>query len=349
MTAPGLSVEGVTKSFGTVAVLHGVDLVVPAGRITAVLGRSGCGKSTLLRLVAGFDRPDAGTIALHDRTVVSGATVEPPERRGVGYLTQEGSLFPHLRVADNIVFGLPRARRRRGDRVAELLAMVDLDDSYARRYPHELSGGQQQRVALARALAPGPGIVLLDEPFSSLDAELRAATRETLKAALRQARTTALLVTHDQAEALSMADQVAVMRDGVIAQTGTPTELYRSPADPEIASYVGDAVLLDGRIERGVVTCALGRLPLLAGTNGHTGDGRVLVRPEQLVIASRDAAAGVPARVLTSTFYGHHASVQIELAGSADRLTARTSSHQPFADGAEIRVTVDGAVTAYRR
>lgn len=348
MRAPGLSVAGVTKSFGPVAVLRGVDLVVPAGGLTAVLGRSGCGKSTLLRLVAGFDRPDAGTIALHGHAVVGDGVVEPPERRGVGYLTQEGSLFPHLRVADNIVFGLPRARRRRRERVTELLAMVDLDDSHAHRYPHELSGGQQQRVALARALAPDPGIVLLDEPFSSLDAELRVATRQTLRAALRRAGTTALLVTHDQAEALSMADEVAVMRDGVIAQTGSPTELYRSPADPEIAGYLGDAVLLDGRTGAGVVECALGRLSLVPGSNGHAGAARVLVRPEQLVIGPRDGE-GVGARVVATTFYGHHATVALELDGTAVRLTARTPSLQRFEPGTEVRVRVDGPVTAYAR
>ncbi len=225
----GLRVTGVRKSYGPVPVLHSIDLVVPAGSLTAVLGRSGCGKTTLLRLVAGFDRPDGGTIAIAGREVAGPGGVLTPEERRIGYVTQEGNLFPHLTVAANVAFGLPRRARRERHRVPEMLELVGLDPRYGARYPHELSGGQQQRVALARALAPEPGILLLDEPFSSLDVELRESTRHAVAAALAAAGTTTVLVTHDQAEALSLASRVAVMRDGAIVQEAAPVGAVPAP------------------------------------------------------------------------------------------------------------------------
>src|SRR5580700_11123776 len=208
-----LAVSGLHKAFGPHPVLTGVELTVPAGSFTAILGPSGSGKTTLLRLLAGFERADAGTIAIGDRVVDGpGSTHVPPERRQIGYVPQEGALFPHLTVAANVGFGLP-ARQRRGARTEELLEAVGLA-GMGSRYPHQLSGGQQQRVALARALAIRPGIVLLDEPFSSLDAGLRSSVRQDVARVLAEARTTAVLVTHDQDEALSMASRVAVLRDG---------------------------------------------------------------------------------------------------------------------------------------
>ena len=211
------------KSFGTHPVLTGLDLNVPAGSFTAILGSSGSGKTTLLRLLAGFDRPDRGVLKIGER-VVDGAGVHvQPELRRIGYVPQEGGLFPHLTVAANVGFGLSRTARR--GRVRELLELVGLTD-LGRRYPHQLSGGQQQRVALARALAIEPEVVLLDEPFASLDAHLRASVREEVQRILRASATTTLLVTHDQDEALSLSDRVAVLRDGKIAQHATPQELY---------------------------------------------------------------------------------------------------------------------------
>lgn len=347
-------VEGVTKSFGATPVLRGVTLTAPPGTLTAVLGRSGCGKTTLLRIVAGFDQPDAGTVALHGRTVAGPGRTLPPERRGIGYLTQEGSLFPHLTVAANVLFGLPRRERRQGGaRVAALLETVDLAPELADRHPHELSGGQQQRVALARALAPEPAVVLLDEPFSSLDAGLRADTQRAVAKALAAAGATALLVTHDRAEALALADQVAVMRDGVIAQVDAPGAIYRDPVNPGVAALVGDAVLLDGRREgAGRVACALGVLPLRSDVPDAAAV-RVLVRPEQLVVG-RDGA-GVPARVRTREFRGPDLTVELALGGGvgdgvdgAVVVAARLAGDADVVPGDDVTVSVRGAVTAYR-
>ncbi|MFC5139955.1 ABC transporter ATP-binding protein [Actinomycetospora rhizophila] len=348
----GIVVDGVTKAFGATPVLHGASLAAPAGTLTAVLGRSGCGKTTLLRIVAGFERPDDGTVALHGRPVAGPDRALPPERRGIGYLTQEGSLFPHLTVAANVLFGLPWRERRGGDaRVAALLESVDLAPSLARRHPHELSGGQQQRVALARALAPEPAVVLLDEPFSSLDAGLRADTQRAVVKALAAAGATALLVTHDRAEALALADQVAVMRDGVIAQVDTPGTIYRDPVDAGVGALVGDAVLLDGRGDgAGVVTCALGVLAVRPGRGGHGAAGpvRVLVRPEQLGVGA--GGDGVRARVRSRDFRGPDATVELDLgdpASGTEVVTARLPGDSAVAPGDDVTVSVRGEVNAY--
>jgi iron(III) transport system ATP-binding protein len=258
-----LTVTALTKSFGGTPVLTGIDLHVPEGSFTALLGPSGCGKTTLLRLIAGFDDADSGTVALGNRTVAGAGRSVAARRRGVGFVPQEGGLFPHLTVAGNISFGLPRRQRRDGGRIRELLAD---------RSPHQLSGGQQQRVALARALAPQPSLVLLDEPFSSLDATLREDTRAAVSAALTASGATAVLVTHDQAEALSMADQVAVLRGGRLVQLTDPRTLYRRPGDLDVATFVGEAVVLDADLRDGLAHCALGELPYDSATGaGPTG------------------------------------------------------------------------------
>ena len=268
----------------------------------------------------------------------------PPEQRGIGYLTQEGSLFPHLTVAGNVLFGLPWRERRHGHaRVVDLLETVDLDAALAGRYPHELSGGQQQRVALARALAPEPTVVLLDEPFASLDAGLRADTQRAVTKALAAAGATALLVTHDRAEALALADQVAVMRDGVVAQVDAPGAIYRDPVDPGVGALVGDAVLLDGE-RRGAeaVTCALG---VLATRGTPTGPAvRVLVRPEQLEIAVD--GSGVPARVRNREFRGADTVVELDL-GDGLGVAARLSGGSAIEPGDEVAVAVRGFVNVY--
>ena len=265
-----LQVQGVRKAFDRQPVLQGVDLAVGAGRLVAILGRSGSGKTTLLRLICGFERVDAGEIAIDGQRVSTPALRLPPEQRRIGYVAQEGALFPHLTVAANVLFGLPRAARRERHRAEALLEMVGLPAAYAARWPHELSGGEQQRVALARALAPAPRLVLLDEPFSSLDAALRVETREAVAAALRQAGATALLVTHDQAEALSLGQEVAVLRAGRVVQMATPEVLYRQPADAELARFVGEAVLLPGVAD----------------------GGQVALRPRHVAARGRDAGGG---------------------------------------------------------
>ncbi len=340
-----VTIHALAKSYGDLRVLDGIDLHVPAGSLTVILGPSGCGKTTLLRLVAGFDRPDDGVILLGELPVFAAGRSTPPERRHIGYVAQEGALFPHLTVAGNIAFGLPRRARRDGARVAELLELIGLDATYARRYPHELSGGQQQRVALARALAPQPQVVLLDEPFSSLDAGLREGTRRAVAEALAAADATAILVTHDQDEALSLATQVAVMRDGRLAQVGTPADVYRAPADLGIAAFLGDAVVLPGVVRDGVAACVLGRLPVRSPAPDGPAD--LLIRPEQIAICSRDATGGGDARVLGVTFYGKDATVRLELTASDATITARVPGHAAPSIGETVHIAVHGAVTAY--
>jgi iron(III) transport system ATP-binding protein len=255
-----VAVTGLHKAFGAHPVLTGVDLEVPAGSLTAILGPSGSGKTTLLRLLAGFERADAGTISIGDSLVDGPGVYVAPERRRIGYVPQEGSLFPHLTVEANVGFGLA-ARDRRAGRAASMLEMVGLA-GLGRRYPHQLSGGQQQRVALARALAIEPAVVLLDEPFASLDAHLRASVRADVQDIFRRAGTTAVLVTHDQDEALSVADRVAALRDGTIAQYAAPEDLYCRPVDAGLASFVGEANLLEGVLNGAMVKTLLGNLLL---------------------------------------------------------------------------------------
>ncbi|WP_347057326.1 ABC transporter ATP-binding protein [Blastococcus sp. HT6-30] len=339
-----LTVTGLSKAFGPAPVLTGVDLHVPAGSLTALLGPSGCGKTTLLRLVAGFDTPDAGTVAVGDRIVTGAGRGVPARRRGIGFVPQEGGLFPHLSVAGNVVFGLPRRLRRDTGRVRELLGLVGLDAELADRSPHQLSGGQQQRVALARALAPAPSLVLLDEPFSSLDAGLREDTRQAVAAALTAAGATAVLVTHDQAEALSMADQVAVLRRGRLVQLTDPRTLYRRPADLDVAAFVGESVVLDGELRDGRAHCALGVLPV--GQPAVDGPVRVLLRPEQLRLGAPFASSGVRARVRNVDFYGHDSRVWLTLPDGGT-VTARLEGADLPSVGQEVAIEVAGAALTY--
>jgi iron(III) transport system ATP-binding protein len=356
-----LTVRGARKSYAMrpapVVALRGVDLSVPRGSFAAILGPSGCGKSTLLKIIAGIDRQDAGEVWLAGTKLGADDLHLPPERRDIGIVPQEGALFPHMSVADNVGFGLrswranplsPRARKARRERIDELLELVGLAE-YAKRRPDELSGGQQQRVALARALAPSPKLVLLDEPFSALDAGLREELRLEVRELLRQTDTTAILVTHDQEEALSLADQVAVMRDGRVVQAGSPLEIYTRPADASVARFVGDAVLLPAQIEPGttvVAACALGKVPVCE-TCHFLGRGpcTLMLRPEQVVIDPN----GAPARVLGFTFYGHGGKLALALGedGSGATVMARIGEGVFPKIGEVVRVRVVGDAVAY--
>jgi iron(III) transport system ATP-binding protein len=344
-----VAVTGLYKAFGTHPVLTGVDLEVPAGSLTAILGPSGSGKTTLLRLMAGFDRADAGAIMIGDVLVDGPGVHVPPERRRIGYVPQEGSLFPHLTVEANVGFGLA-ARERRGGKVAGMLEAVGLG-GFGKRYPHQLSGGQQQRVALARALAIEPAVVLLDEPFASLDANLRASVRADVQEIFRRAGTTAVLVTHDQDEALSVADQVAALRNGRIAQCATPEDLYCRPADPELASFVGDANLLEGVLNGGVVKTLLGNLLLDAAAVTATGAGQVtvLIRPEQIELET--SADGVPGRVTACGYHGHDAVVHVQPERDADGRTiiVRITGGPALPVGSAVNLRARGPVFAWRR
>lgn len=342
-----LLIEGVGKSYGRHSVLTDVGLAVPSGTLIALLGASGSGKTTLLRIICGFERLDIGTIHLDGRLLAGPGAHVAAERRRIGYVAQEGALFPHLDVAANIGFGLTRGERRSRDIIERLLATVGLPPSYAVRLPHELSGGEQQRVALARALAPRPRIVLLDEPFSSLDAALRQETRAAVADALAETGATALLVTHDQAEALSMGRQVAVLRRGRMAQIDAPSRLYRRPADAELARFLGEAVLLPGIARDETVACALGVLRLAPGM--PRGDVDVMIRPEQIRVTAQ-TPEGVPARVARVTFYGPDATVALKLAQpDGPTIVARVAGHCVPRPGDMIGVAVEGDVVAFAR
>ncbi len=383
-----MSVVGLRRTFPAdppVVALDGVDLDVAAGSFTAILGPSGSGKTTLLRVLAGTERADGGTVVIGGQLVEGRGTHVVAEGRRVGLVPQEGALFPHLDVARNVGFGLhkvPKAERAR--RVAELLDLVGLAGMGNRR-PHELSGGQAQRVALARALAPDPDVVLLDEPFSALDASLRTSLRAEVAELLRSTGTTAVLVTHDQDEAMSLADTVAVMRAGRIVQRGAPADLYRCPTDLWVADFLGDAVLVDGELlddgplnagpdRTWVVRCALGDVPtvLAATAPPDVGPVRFCCRPEQLwptmlngiVIPAPDQSAGAvqprqgasgreasdrgASGVVTRTeFRGSVIDVDVQLASGT--VSARwPSSMPPVEVGDAVELVVLGAGVAFR-
>jgi iron(III) transport system ATP-binding protein len=294
-----VSLRGVSKSFGALQAVREVSLEIERGELMAVLGPSGCGKTTLLRTIAGFERPDAGSVVVGDEVVAGSGRFVPPERRRIGMVFQDYALFPHLTVRANVAFGLAaRPRDEREPVTRRTLELVGLQHK-ADRYPHELSGGERQRVALARAMAPGPALVLLDEPFSSLDASLRAGLRREVELILRDAEATALLVTHDQEEALSLADRLAVMREGRIVQVGAPEEVYVRPASRWAAQFVGEVNVLSGVAHGSGVETELGVFDLRAPASGSV---HVAVRPEQLELrADHDGNAEVVAR----EFRGH--------------------------------------------
>ncbi|HEV3046309.1 MAG TPA: ABC transporter ATP-binding protein [Solirubrobacteraceae bacterium] len=347
-----LRIEELWKSYGRTAVLRGVSLEAPSGSLTAVLGLSGCGKTTLLRAIAGFERPERGIVRLGERTLEDAAgTYLAPERRGVGYVPQEGALFPHLNVRENVGFGLPR-RERRGSAVAELLELVGIAP-LAARMPNELSGGEQQRVALARALARRPQALLLDEPFSSLDAALRAHVREEVQALLRGQGVTSVLVTHDQEEALSLADRVAVLRDGRIVQCASPAELYEQPADERLARFLGAVNVLDAQLAAGRALTDLGELELrepASAASRARGGRAVVLRPEQLEVrplSADSAATGLHGRVEECRYYGHDALLRIrpEREEGAPTLLARVPGMRALAAGTPVSVTARGPVS----
>lgn len=356
--------RGLRKSYTTgrraTVALDGVDVTVEQGAFATVLGPSGSGKTTLLRCIAGFETPDAGVITLGGRELVSAAVNVRPYDRGVGVVPQEGALFPHLTVARNIAFGIAdRARAWRWQRVDELLELVGLEDLGQRR-PHQLSGGQQQRVALARALAPEPQLILLDEPFSALDAQLRIELREEVRSLLRQLGTTALLVTHDQAEAMTLADHLVVMRTGRVIAAGDPHQVYDAPVDAELGRFLGEAVVLPGTLDSddgAHVDCALGRLAVAGGPHAHlaAGDCEVLLRPEHLSVrlaGSGDRTDGPgQARAATGvvsgqSFYGHDALVRVRLDAGV-QVSVRVHGSDRFTVGDVVKVRAEAPVATY--
>jgi len=341
---PAIRATGIAKRFGPTLAVSGAEVTVARGELTALLGPSGSGKTTLLRVIAGFERPDAGTVEIGDRTVVGPDTWVEPEHRRIGMVFQDGALFPHLTVAKNVAFGGPREGRSE-----ESLALVGLADRGS-SYPHELSGGERQRVALARALAMDPEVVLLDEPFAALDATLRTSLREEVASILRAAGASALLVTHDQQEALSLADQVVIMRDGRVEQAGTPEEVYARPASRWVAGFLGAAEVLAGTASQGAADTELGRLVLDAPVDGPVD---VLLRPESVAVvacgeAGEGAYGGTRGRVLSRSFFGHDQLLSVEL-GSGRRLRSRVVGAGSWRPGDEVLVRVVGPVHALPR
>lgn len=327
-----IRLDGVTKRFGDVVAVDEAFLCIERGEVVALLGPSGCGKTTLLRLVAGFDRVDGGTVEVAGRIVAGAGSWVPPEQRGIGMVFQDYALFPHLTVAENVAFGL--ARRERAARVSSLLSVVGLD-GLGRRYPHELSGGQQQRVALARALAPAPELVLLDEPWSNVDPSLRESLRGEVTEIIRPLGVTVVLVTHDREEAFSLADRIALMRDGKIVQEGTSEELYFAPASRWAAEFVGAGNVLTGPVADGLVHTPLGAFP----ANGNT-TSQVLIRPELLELELDLAGDAV---VVAREFRGHDVFYRVRLNGT--ELVSQRPSTEVVPLGARVSIRLhDGRV-----
>jgi iron(III) transport system ATP-binding protein len=339
-----LSVDAVCKRYGSVVALDNVSLSIGAGGRTAIVGPSGSGKTTLLRLLAGFDAPDAGRIALNGRLLADGPAAAPAHHRDIGIVMQDGALFPHLSVADNIGFGLSRSVQNRAVIVAELSDMVGLDRAMLKRMPDALSGGQQQRVALARALARRPKLMLLDEPFSALDTGLRASTRRAVADLLQTAGVTTVLVTHDQTEALSFADHVAIMESGSILQAGPPRELYFRPETPMIATFLGEAVILPAALSNGQACCALGNLEI--DDRGKSGAADIMIRPEQISLTADKG--GATATVVAIEFAGASAIVTLIVKGhSGPPIALRQPSTFTVAPGAEVGIAIEGRAHAF--
>ncbi|MDT7919805.1 MAG: ABC transporter ATP-binding protein [Meiothermus sp.] len=336
--APILQVQGLTKRFHPdfPPVVQAVSFAVDQGEVFALLGPSGCGKTTTLRLIAGFEQPDSGQIWLEGREI----TRRPPEQRGIGFVFQDYALFPHLSVFENVAFGLRHLRgKERQARVMEVLGLVGLT-VFKDRKPGELSGGQQQRVALARAIAPGPKLVLLDEPFSSLDAALRQSTRDEVRTLLKQSGIGAILVTHDQEEALSFADRLAVMRSGQLEQVGTPEEVYHRPRTPFVAQFLGRTNLIPGEARGLEAETPLGRIMLFEEAHGAV---LLSLRPEGLGLAVPLGHLGIDGKQLEGTvlareFKGHDMTYRIQLGNR--ELIVQESPESPFYPGDKVRVLV---------
>ncbi len=340
---PALAVHNLVKRYGGADVVAGVNLTAGTGQVLAILGPSGCGKTTTLRLIAGFEQPDAGSIEISGQTVSRPGRCLPPERRRIGMVFQDGVLFPHMTVGANVGFGVPK-KDHRDDRVRAALKLVGLS-GLEDRMPYELSGGQQQRVSLARAIAPKPDIILLDEPFASLDAALRTRLRADVRQILNDVGATVIWVTHDQEEALSLADRVAVMFDGKIVQDAAPEELYHRPVTREVGSFVGDAQFLPGFGSGRRVECELGDLPTFGPAHGAVD---VMIRPEAIRMTPAADDVAPNATVVSRLFFGHDQLLRLKLDSGAS-VNARLGSYGGIRPGDRVQAGVRGAVLALER
>ena len=339
-----LEISHLEVSFGPKKVIDDLSLSLRAGEIAALLGPSGCGKTTLLRSIAGLIQPNSGTIRFGSQLVGLSSVVLPPHRRGIGYVPQQGALFPHLTVAKNIAFGLDKKQHNK-EEIREIVAtMLDLISmkGFEDRNPTELSGGQQTRVALARALAVKPKMVLLDEPFSALDALLRNEIRNEVVSLLHASGTTAILVTHDREEALVSSDRVVLMRNGAIAQHGTPEDVYQNPTSPSIAISTGDALVLDGvRMSDGSISSSVH--PIVGATHG--GEiGKVVIRPEELRVTKTAEKDSVLGQITKIDYYGHDAVLSVRLHESQKGIDIRIPAPIEYVVGESVYVVHNGPV-----
>ncbi|MCY4258914.1 MAG: ABC transporter ATP-binding protein [Rhodobacteraceae bacterium] len=330
MPSPRLEIRNICQTLAGSPVLDRVSLSVPPGAVTCLLGPSGCGKTTTLRIIAGIDRQQSGEVLIDGKTVSSDRMHLEPEHRSVGFLFQDYALFPHLTVRDNVAFGLVGQPDDRTARLEELLDRIKLRD-YGERYPHELSGGQQQRVALARAIAPRPRILLMDEPFSNLDDRLRDRVREETFAILRQENMAALLITHEPAEAMVMADEIVLMRHGSIIQSGSPFEIYAQPVDREAAAFFSDINIIHGVVRNATLETSFGKFP--AGQYFDGTDIEIIIRPQdvkidfdrrdQTLLPTEGDGVPVPARVQRSCYLGSNSIVEFQTEDSMTRIKTR--------------------------
>lgn len=347
-----LEMQAVQAAYGRTPVLHDIDLRLEEGELLAILGPSGCGKTTLLRTIAGLHPINGGRIILHGRIIDGSGKCVRPERRGIGMVPQDGALFPHLDVSANIAFGLVRptwsslvaGRGERRTRVAEMLRLIDMAEYHSAR-PSELSGGQQQRVALARAFAPHPELILMDEPFAALDTQLRESIRAEVRALLKAQSATSILVTHDRAEALGIADRIAVVIGGRIAQIDTPRRIYRSPKTADVGLMVGDGAVFDAHANGRRAICQFGTADLQAGENGP---GQVLIRPEQWRV-TRDEQG--PFTVTDTCFLGPVTSLTALHHPTGTAVTAELSSEHPadYRVGERVEMTVTGTAPFFAK
>lgn len=335
-----IKIENLVVDLGQNKVLRELSLLIPSQKLVSVLGPSGCGKSTLLRTIAGFIAPKSGTIRFGS-TLMSVSSVQmPPERRNVGYVPQEGSLFPHLNVKKNIGFGLTKSKSS-NKRVHELLELMDIGE-FADRLPHQLSGGQQFKVAIARALAPAPNVMLLDEPFSSLDAQFREELRHEVKNLLTETKTTTILVTHDREEALVMADLVAIMRDGKIAQIGSPQEVYQSPTRLETAFSTGDALIIPAqKSANGEIRSIFSEI-----NDSSKFNGNIVVRPEEIEIQYSENTAN--AQISDIEFFGHDALIHLEL-NNKMKVSSRIAAPVKFKVGDKVLAKQKGPIRFFEK
>lgn len=337
-----LEIKHLNISFGERNVINNLSLSIDSGQIASLLGPSGCGKTTLLRAIAGLVQPDSGTIRLGTQLIGVSSVLLPAERRNIGYVPQNSALFPHLTVERNIAFGLKRelyTNKEMESIVSDMLDLIGLKD-FAKRMPTELSGGQQTRVALARALAIKPKLVLLDEPFSALDAQLRNELRSEVVSLLKKQNATAILVTHDREEALVSSDRIVLMRDGSVIQTGTPEEVYESPISSEVAMSIGDALIIEANSE------ANGSInSILSGKTdvSNQGTGYLIVRPEEIKVSRQRLGTGPSGVIKKIEFYGHDAMLQIELA-EGKSISARTPAPLNFMVGEEVWLDHQGPI-----